>query len=66
MQKNKYLTEGELFDAVGDTLIQAMLWGMQDMTQEERAGLVAVEAEKLTAAIWENTPRLSGVTPSAN
>ncbi len=64
--QNKCLTEDKLFDILGDAMLEALLIGRSDMTPEEGARWLAMEVEKLTSQVWDNTPRLSEVYPSTN
>ena len=64
--QNKYLSEEKLFEVLGDAMLEALLIGRSNRTPEEGARWLASEVERLTAQVWEGTPRLGGVYPSTN
>ena len=68
MLEPKYMTEEDLFNALGDFSL-AMLETMGDSskTEEERAKWLTHRVENLTARLWEELPLMRGkVTPSSN
>ena len=68
MLQPKYMTEEELFIALGDFSL-AMLETMGDSskTEEERAKWLSHNVEHLTTRLWEELPLMRGkVTPSNN
>ena len=67
MLEPKYMTEEDLFNALGDFAL-GMLQNMADSskTEEERAKWLTHQVEGLTTRLWEELPLRRGSVPSNN
>ena len=63
----KYMTEEELFDALGDFAMGMISNFNAEKTDAEKAKWLASEVEALTTRLWEELPLRRGkITPSNN
>jgi len=63
----KYMTEEDLFDALGDFALDMISNFNKDKTDAEKAKWLAAEVEALTTRLWEELPLRRGkITPSNN
>ena len=63
----KYMSEEDLFNALGDFAMDMITNFNNDKTDAEKAKWLAAAVEELTARLWEDLPLQRGmITPSNN